>query len=143
MRERLSCKGFDSDVVDDVMVRLDRAGLLDDADFAVEWVRSRHTNSGRGRVALRHELTLKGVDPELIESALAAIDTDSERCAAAELVDRKLTVGVVERSRADRAERDKQFRRLVGMLVRRGYPQSLAVGVVGERLDAATVGTET
>ena len=137
MRERLSRRGFEPDVVDDVMDRLDRGGLLDDEDFAAEWVRSRHANSGRGRVALRHELVAKGVDADTIESALADIDPDTERSVATGLVERKLTATVREQVRDDRSARDKQFRRLVGMLVRRGYPQTLAIDVVGECLDAA------
>ena len=52
MRERLTRKGFDADTVDEVMTRLDKHQLLDDTDFAAEWVRSRHLNSGKGRVAL-------------------------------------------------------------------------------------------
>ena len=47
---------------------------------------------------------------------------------------RKLTPSVVDRIAEDRAERDKAMRRLVGMLVRRGYSQSLAFDVVGEAL---------
>lgn len=138
--ERLGRKGFDAETVADVMGRLDRAGLLDDADFAAEWVRSRHRNSGRGRLALRHELKAKGVDSAAIESALADIDPEDERMVAHQLVEKKLTPVVVAALADDRAERDKQFRRLVGMLVRRGYSQSLAISVVGERLDAAAAG---
>ncbi|MDF3282019.1 MULTISPECIES: regulatory protein RecX [unclassified Gordonia (in: high G+C Gram-positive bacteria)] len=136
MQERLVRRGFDADTVADVMRRLDSAGLLDDEDFASEWVRSRHTHSGRGRVALRHELKAKGVDAATIENALSDIDPEDERAVAGRLVAKKLTPRVLEQV-ADRAERDKHFRRLVGMLVRRGYPQSLAIDVVGEHLDAA------
>nr|KOY49923.1 RecX family transcriptional regulator [Gordonia sp. NB41Y] len=137
MRERLTRRGFDADTVDDVMARLDKAGLLDDEDFATEWVRSRGANSGRGRVALRHELKAKGVDASTIESALSDIDPDDERAVARRLVDRKLTPRVIDEAIADRTARDKQFRRLAGMLVRRGYPQSMALDVVGEALNEA------
>ncbi|MGC4932694.1 regulatory protein RecX [Gordonia sp. DT30] len=136
MQDRLSRRGFDAEAVTDVMMRLDSAGLLDDEDFATEWVRSRHAHSARGRLALRHELKAKGVDATTIESALSEIDPDDERAAARRLVDKKITVRVMEEI-DDRAERERHFRRLVAMLVRRGYPQSLALDVVGEQLDAA------
>ena len=136
MRERLTRKGFDADAVDEVMARLDKHRLLDDTDFAAEWVRSRHLNSGKGRVALRHELRTKGIDESIIADALSDIDPDDEREIAAGLVARKLTPSVVERVAADRAEREKTLRRLVGFLVRRGYSQSLAFDVVGEALRA-------
>ncbi|TSD98804.1 regulatory protein RecX [Gordonia rubripertincta] len=136
MRERLTRKGFDADTVDEVMARLDKHQLLDDTDFAAEWVRSRSLNSGKGRVALRHELRTKGISESIIAETLADIDPDDEREIAAGLVERKLTPAVVERVVADRAEREKTLRRLVGFLVRRGYSQSLAFDVVGEALGA-------
>ena len=140
MRDRLTRKGFEPEVVDEVMARLEQHKLLDDEEFASEWVRSRHLNSGRGRVALRHELRTKGVDESVISEALADIDPDDEREIASGLVARKLTPSVVDRIGDDRAERDKAMRRLVGMLVRRGYSQSLAFEVVGEALSALRSG---
>lgn len=134
MRERLTRKGFEDDVVDETMARLDKHGLLDDEDFASEWVRSRSRNSGKGRVALRHELRNKGIDESIISETIAEIDPEAEREIAAQLVTRKLTPSAAERITADRAEREKALRRLVGMLVRRGYSQSLAFDVVGEAL---------
>ncbi|MXP22383.1 RecX family transcriptional regulator [Gordonia sp. HNM0687] len=138
MIERLARKGFDPDTVDEVMARLDKHHLIDDEDFAAEWVRSRHAHSARGRVALRQELRAKGIDPGIVESTLADLDPEDERAVAAELVDKKLTPGQVDRLRADPGTRDAVFRRLAGMLMRRGYPQSLAIEVVTESLDAAT-----
>ena len=138
MRERLHRRGFDDDTVADVMARLDRAHLLDDEDFATEWVRSRHTFSGRGRQALRHELRAKGVEPHTIERALSDIDPDAERASAEGLVARKLTQAAV-RAAATGApgERDKLCRRLIGMLARRGFAQPLAVDVVTAAVNEA------
>lgn len=138
MRERLHRRGFDDDTVADVMTRLDRAHLLDDEDFATEWVRSRHTFSGRGRLALRHELRAKGVEPHTIERALSDIDPDAERASAEGLVARKLTPAAV-RAAATGApgERDKLCRRLIGMLARRGFAQPLAIDVVTAAVNEA------
>lgn len=137
MRKRLAGKGFDEAQVTSVLARLDAAGLIDDADFAGEWVRSRHANAGRGRIALRHELAAKGIDKAIVEDALADVDPDAERAIAAELVTRKLTPSTLELAHTDRAGRDKVFRRLVGMLVRRGYSQSTSIDVVNEALRGA------
>ncbi|MGC5258559.1 regulatory protein RecX [Gordonia sp. DT218] len=135
MAERLVRKGFDADTVDDVMIRLEKHQLVDDSEFANEWVRSRHTHSGRGRVALRQELRRKGIDAGIIEAALDDVDPDDERAVAGELVAKKLTPIQIDRLRADPAVRDTMFRRLAGMLMRRGYPQSMAIDVVTEALD--------
>lgn len=139
MRQRLQRKDFDVHAVDDVMDRLDRARLLDDAEFAAEWVHSRHTYSGKGRIALRHELKAKGVADDLIEAALAEVAPDDERAVAVGLVHRKLTPSVTAAVTEDRAARDKQSRRLTAMLVRRGFAQPLAIEVVSDALDAAVL----
>lgn len=138
MRDRLQRKGFDVDTIDDVMERLVAGGLLDDEDFAHEWVRSRSQNSARGRRALRQELSTKGVASETVEAALAEIDPEDERAIAADLVDRKLTPSILEQAQADRMGREKALRKLVGMLVRRGYSQSMALDLVNERLRGRT-----
>ncbi|UEA59300.1 recombination regulator RecX [Gordonia otitidis] len=143
MAQRLARRGFDADTIAEVMARLDAHKLLDDEEFAAEWVHSRHMYSGRGRVALRHELAAKGVDATIVARALDEIDPEDERATARGLVDRKLTPTVTEQLvRAlddnDRSVRDKHFRRLVGMLVRRGYPQAMAIDVVGGAIDEIT-----
>ncbi|NMN99905.1 regulatory protein RecX [Gordonia sp. TBRC 11910] len=137
MRKRLQRRGFEESEIESVMTRLDAAGLLDDADFAGEWVRARHSTSGKGRIALRHELAAKGVDKAIVEEALAGVDPDAEREIAARLVAKKLTASTLEEAHTDRTGRDKVFRRLVGMLVRRGYGQSMSIDVVNEALRAA------
>ncbi|GAB19084.1 regulatory protein RecX [Gordonia effusa NBRC 100432] len=134
MRKRLERRGFEAAEVESVMTRLDSAGLLDDAEFASEWVRSRHANSGKGRIALRHELVAKGIDKAVVEDALADVDPDAEREIAAALVSKKLTPSLIEQAQVDRAGREKAFRRLVGMLVRRGYSQSMSIDVVNDAL---------
>ncbi|SIR86234.1 regulatory protein [Williamsia sterculiae] len=134
MRNRLLRKDFDPDEVDDVMRRLHDLDLLDDSAFADEWVRSRHTHSAKGRGALRRELRDKGVATETVERSLEQIDDEAERDRAAELLDRKLGRGDRAQVPDDPRERDKQLRRLVAMLVRRGYAPSLAMELVRDRL---------
>ncbi|WP_018179882.1 regulatory protein RecX [Jongsikchunia kroppenstedtii] len=134
LRKRLLDKEFAAADVDEVLERLTRQQLLDDGDFADEWVRSRHLYSGKGRTALRHELRDKGVDDSVIANALSQIDDDSERSQAAALVDRK--IGSVDPDAlADRETRDKHLRRLVAMLARRGYGGSMAFDVAREAID--------
>ncbi|OHT88055.1 recombinase RecX [Mycobacteroides saopaulense] len=106
------------------MDRLAAAGLINDADFATQWVRSRHTYSGKGKRALAAELRTKGVSAENAAAALAQIDADSERSRAEELVAKKLRTENLDDGGVRAA------RRLVAMLARRGYGQSLAYDVV-------------
>jgi regulatory protein len=123
---KLADRGFPDDVSTRVLDRLADVGLIDDRDFAEQWVRSRHTHAGKGKRALAAELRRKGVDTELISAALADIDAGAERQRAEQLVRDRLRR---ERLDDDDAEA-KVMRRLVGMLARRGYSQSMALDVV-------------
>jgi len=129
--DRLTKRGYPEDVSAGVLDRLASAGLIDDADFADQWVRSRHVNAGKGKRALAAELRTKGVDDEVIQAALQDIDAEAERVRAEELVQSKL-----RREALADGDDVKVMRRLVGMLARRGYSQSLAVDVVRVELDA-------
>ena len=62
-----------------VLDRLADVGLIDDADFAEQWVHSRRANAGKGKRALAAELHTKGVDNDVITAVLAGIDAGAER----------------------------------------------------------------
>jgi regulatory protein len=120
------------EAADAVLERFDEVGLIDDAAFAGQWVRSRHTGRGLARRAIAVELRRKGVTDEVAQEALAEVDTAAEEQRARELVDRKLRT-----IPADTPERrTTAARRLVGMLARRGYPAGIAYRVVREALAA-------
>jgi regulatory protein len=121
----LAKRGYPDDVSDRVLDRLAHVGLVDDADFAEQWVQSRRVNAGKGKRALAAELRTKGVDNDVITAALAGIDAGAERERAEQLVCDKL-----RREKLGDDDDTKVMRRLVGMLARRGYGQSMAVDVV-------------
>ena len=135
LEERLGKRGYPDDVTAQVLDRLTDVGLIDDADFAEQWVRSRRLNAGKGKRALAAELRTKGIDDELITSTLAGIDAGAERDRAEQLVRDKL-----RRERlTDEPGNDavtKVMRRLVAMLARRGYQQSMAFDVVNTEIAA-------
>lgn len=114
-----------------VLDRLAEAGLIDDADFARQWVQQRHGFSGKGRRALEQELRRKGVSQEDSAAALETVTADDEYERATELVRRKL------RSLPTGLDREKAIRRLVGMLARRGYGHSVAYAVVKAEWDGS------
>ncbi len=126
---QLAKRGYPDDVTVTVLDRLTDVGLVDDTDFAEQWVRGRRVNAGKGKRALAAELRTKGVDDEVIDQALAGIDAGAERQRAEELVRNKL-----RRERLADGDEPKVMRRLVAMLARRGYSQSLAFDVVNTEL---------
>ncbi|OBJ78900.1 recombination regulator RecX [Mycobacterium paragordonae] len=121
---QLTKRGYPDDVSDRVLDRLAGVGLVDDTDFAEQWVQSRRANSGKSRRALAAELHTKGVDNQVIDTVLAGIDAGAERERAEQLVRTKLRREVLSE------DDTKVTRRLVGMLARRGYSQTVACEVV-------------
>lgn len=121
---QLAKRGYPDDVSAAVLDRLSAVGLIDDADFAEQWVQSRRAKAGKSRRALAAELHTKGVDGDVITAALAGIDAGAERDRAEQLVRAKLRRETLSGDDA------RVMRRLVAMLARRGYSQNLACEVV-------------
>jgi regulatory protein len=132
LAQALSRKGVPDDAAGSVLERFDEVGLIDDAAFAGQWVRSRHNNKGLARRAIAMELRRKGVDDEVAGEALAEVDSSSEEIRARELVDRKLRTVPADTPE----QRKKAAPRLVGMLARKGYSGGIAYRVVKEALAA-------
>ena len=127
---QLAKRGYPDDVSDRVLDRLAAVDLVDDAEFAEQWVQSRRANAGKSRRALAAELHTKGVDNDVITAALGGIDAGAERDRAEQLVRARLR-------RETLSEDDARVsRRLVAMLARRGYSQTLACEVVLAELAA-------
>jgi regulatory protein len=130
LAQALQRKGVPDEAAHAVLDRFDEVGLIDDAAFAGQWVRSRHHHRGLARRAIAMELRRKGVSEEDAGEALAEVDEESEAQRARELVDRKLrslAVGTTE-------QRAAAGRRMVGMLARKGYGAGTAYRVVKEAL---------
>jgi regulatory protein len=128
-------RGVDDEVAAQVLDRYDEVGIIDDEAFARAWVTSRHHGKGLARRALAGELRRKGVDAEAAGDALDELDPETEAETARALVARRMRV---ERAAAP----EVTFRRLVGMLARKGYPAGLAIRVVKEALAERADGAE-
>ena len=86
LRNYLTGKGFDPPAIERVIEQLQEREYLDDAAFTRYWIEQRQAHKPRGVRALRHELLRKGVDPSLIDAAVADLD---EKEAALRAVERK------------------------------------------------------
>jgi regulatory protein len=131
LAEKLAERGVAPEAAAAVLDRFEEVQLIDDAEFARMWVRSRAATRSLARSALKRELADKGVDPALAEDALAQVSDDDERDAARELIRRKMRPGA---DLSDRGVRDKEIRRLVSMLARKGYAPGLAFALVKDAL---------
>jgi regulatory protein len=117
IRRHLKGKGFEPDVIDEVVERLADVGLLDDRAFARYWLENRADFRPRGERALRQELRLKGVSDDVIAEALSEGHSEDEAAYHA----------AVARTRQVRTADPVEFRRKVeAHLVRRGFSYDAA-----------------
>lgn len=134
LRERLLAAEFEPDVIDVVLDDLAGVGLVNDESFAREWVRQRHVRRGKSARALNMELKDKGVDAADRAVALEQITEESEEATARKVAEKKART--IKKVPADRHEREKFLRRIVGTLARRGYGQGMTMRISIEALDA-------
>lgn len=138
MRERLAAREVPRDVAHEAIARTARAGLIDDAAFARDWVSQRRELRGLSDEALRRELEAKGVAADLIATALALDESDEEERA------RGLVRARLRRDEAalladpDGDMRGRVARRLDAHLRRKGYDGALALRVISSELRALT-----
>lgn len=137
LARKLAERNIPEDVAEAVLDKFQEVRLINDAEFAEMWVRSRAQSRKLAKGALRRELAEKGIDQETAAAALEQLSDDDEEAAARTLVERKLRLGT---DLTDRAERDKTTRRLASMLARKGYQPSQAFRIVNEVLEAHTSG---
>lgn len=114
-----------AELIAEVLADLRSAGLLDDAAFAAEWVRQRARRRGKSRRVLDRELRDKGVAAADRDAALDQVDDAEEEATAAAVAAKR--AAAIRRAPADRAERDRDLRRVLGALARRGFPQEVAM----------------
>ena len=131
---RLKQKGYEEGVIAQVIEKLRRLELLDDAQFAAQWVEARSRPGGSrplGRQRLRTELFGKGVGKEQIAEAVGKV-SDEHELALARAAAQKKVRRVPAEPDALRAERQK----LMGFLQRRGFGWETVKRVTREALPA-------
>jgi regulatory protein len=120
VRKYLEGKGVAPEHIEEVMGRLARVGLVDDAAFARFWVENRGQFRPRGARALRYELRGKGLSSEAIDEALEGHDDEALALEAARGNLRKL-----------RGLPQLEFRRrMYEFLARRGFNYDIISEVV-------------
>jgi regulatory protein len=112
----LKRKRFPAELIESVLVELEKEKLLSDERFAGAWVNTRRRLSPRGRAALTYELRQKGIRKKNIDEAISTYPRADELAALRDLIEARLARLAV--SGDDPA---KIKRRLLGFLARRGF----------------------
>jgi len=123
VRRHLTEAGIDESLVEATLTRLTAQGYVDDTQFARYWVENRKQFRPKGPQALRQELRQRGVEGDVIESALNDLDPAESAYQAA-------------RGRALRLADQAQIaptvfrRKLSDFLLRRGFDYEVVHEVV-------------
>ena len=125
VRDRLARAGFEGEVVEEVIRRLEELGLLDDKEFAKAWVEERLRLRPRWRRALWQELARKGISREVVEEALHEGLSGVEEYEVAE----GLLRGMERRYR--NLDPERALRRMQDFLLRRGFTWEIVKEVTG------------
>ena len=126
VRRNLNKKDVKEEIVEVVVERLTRTGLLNDREFARYWVDNRLQFKPRGTRALRQELWEKGVPDAIASEVLESLDEETAARAVAETGARRLT----------RLEPSDFCRRLQAYMARRGFSYATIKPLVEEMLEA-------
>jgi len=123
VRSYLARRGFAVNEVEDAIIKLKEARLVDDKIFAFLWKEDRDVLSPRGSYLLRQELKQKGIDSEIIDDLISDED-DEDRAWRA--VKRRF------------GEREVGRRKLISFLGRRGFDYQTTTGIVSKLEEHAT-----
>jgi regulatory protein len=115
IRKNLLKHNIDDTTIEAVLDRLEKASLVDDEDFAQQWVENRIQFKPRGKRALRSELYQKGISNEIIDEVLVELD------------EQDLAFACAQKYLAKLSELDEKafIKKLSGHLTRRGFPYSV------------------
>ena len=129
VEQKLLQAGYRPATAEMVLYKLEREGLLNDADFAQQWVEARATRKlGRSRIA--QELRRKGVSADEAEAALDTLDDDEQLAGAIALAEK-----AAARIKPGEDPR-KAMGRIHAMLARRGYGWDVAKEAVSRAMQA-------
>ncbi len=121
VRQRMEKKGFSAVVIEETLARLREGGLVNDRQFAADWVENQSIFRPRGRRMLQFELRHKGLDDESIQEALESASSEDE-----------LAYQAAERKAQILAGLEWQdFRqKLIQFLARRGFSYTVSAAAV-------------
>jgi regulatory protein len=127
LERRLLSARFEAGEVEDVLVRLERVGLVDDEAFARQFAEHRFGSRKEGSRAVMQGLRAAGIASSLAEAvAKDGPGDDEER--AADLARSRV-------SRLSGVPAEKAFARLSSLLMRRGYGPEIARSAARKALE--------
>lgn len=126
LRDNLKKKLIPQNIIDETMEKLVKQGLVNDKDFAENFIYSKRKYEKLGSSAIRMKLIQKGISNDIITELLNEVSEDDLRETAVILAEKKI------RSLMREADLNKRTQKLVSFLAYRGYGAGLAYEVAKE-----------
>ncbi len=129
LRRKLTERGTPAAAIDLIIERAHAERLVDDLAMATALVEERRAK-GHAPTRLRKDLVGRGFDRDTIDQVLAPVEAEDQEAAAF----------AVARDKADRltgVDGETAYRRTVGHVARRGYPEGLARKVARMAVDVS------
>jgi regulatory protein len=113
--KKLKSKGFEEEILEETVRNLKRLNLIDDYEYAKNFVNERLRLSPRGENLLRQELWKKGIEKETIDEVLKEVFESKN--------EEEIAQKVLEKAKKKYRNLDKEVaqRRIKGFLLRRGF----------------------
>ena len=118
LQERLAGKKYEPEIIGDVLVKLVKANLVNDQEFASNYVRDKLSISRRGPRRIYFELIRRGVAKDIADQATKLINKDEELEVAQVLLQSRQR----QWAKLDPLARK---RRAIGLLARRGFSPNI------------------
>jgi regulatory protein len=122
IEQYLNRKFFKSDNIQYALDRLEREHIVDDEQYARQFAVSRLKNSLKGRRFIKQELQQRGVSKIAAEEAIGSLDQKVELASAKKAAEKKW--------RSLKGETFERKRKLMGYLMRRGFPVDIVKEVI-------------
>jgi regulatory protein len=120
VQENLREHKVSEEIIQEVLERLQRSGIVDNRRFARTWIENRNEFRPRSRRALAYELRRRGIDQEVIQDSLESLNDEELAYQAA-----------LKQSRKYQALSWQDFRqKMFAFLARRGFGYESAAPVV-------------
>lgn len=133
--DKLIESGYLPKTAEMVVYKLVTLKLLDDHDFAKQWIESRNrSNIGKHKITM--ELKQKGLSPRLIEDVFLKLENMQEQGQKDVELEKALQQGEKLLKRYQKEPGDKKFQKMLHSLVRRGFGWDTAKKAVVKLLES-------
>ncbi|GLX68555.1 RecX family transcriptional regulator [Paenibacillus glycanilyticus] len=124
-------KEFEPEPIAYALERLESEHIVDDGEYARQFAKQRIRNGQKGSRWIKQELAQRGVSKQAASDALGSIDKEDELASAVHSAKKKW--------RSLKGENREKRQKLMGFLMRRGFPSDIVKLAVKAAIDEAEI----